>query len=53
MQEAYLFSFLGSIFHMLEIGPLVILLVGIVSRPFIPISLLVSVTTPITFWLYR
>jgi hypothetical protein len=51
-QAAYQFALIGAIFHMLEIGPLVILLSGLVARPFIPICILVAFTTPITFWFY-
>ncbi len=52
MQSAYFFALVGAICHMLEIGPLVLLLSGIIPRPFIPISILVAFTTPITFWFY-
>eukprot|EP00884_Botryococcus_braunii_P007516 jgi/Botrbrau1/16766/Bobra.150_2s0002.1 len=52
VQEAYKLALIGAALHMLEIGPLVLLLSGLVPRPFIPISVLVAFTTPITMWFY-
>jgi quinol monooxygenase YgiN len=47
-----LFGFIASIGHMLEILPLVSLLIGLVPVPSTPGCLLISFTTPITFWFY-
>eukprot|EP00775_Hariotina_reticulata_P002461 gene2460-2764_t len=38
--------------HMAEIIPLVLLLAGLTPRPYLPISIIVSLTSPITFILY-
>jgi len=53
LRKAYALGGLAAVMHMLEIVPLVILLSGLVARPFIPICVLVAFTTPITFYLYN
>ena len=51
MKRTYLYGALSAFMHMSEIGPLVILLSGLVSRPFIPICVVVALTTPLTVYM--
>eukprot|EP00884_Botryococcus_braunii_P007514 jgi/Botrbrau1/16764/Bobra.150_2s0001.2 len=48
----YMSGLLGAVFHLLEIFPLLVLLAGLTPRPFLPISIIVAVTEPLTYYFY-
>lgn len=48
LAQVYRWGFLGALTHMAEILPLVALLVGLVTLPSIPGSILIAVSEPLT-----